>query len=46
MHGLTIDDTAQIAGIKEAITMLGGGMPEVTISGPSLLPFDYDYVAS
>lgn len=44
VHGLSIDDTAQIAAIREALAQLGSGSaPTVQIVGPTLQPYDRDY---
>jgi hypothetical protein len=41
--GLTIDDTAQVQGLKDMLKVLGGDLPQVTISMPALLPMDVGY---
>ncbi len=43
VHGLTINDTAQIKGLLDTIKALGGS-PTISITHPTLLPSDYDYV--
>ncbi len=41
--GLTIDDTAQVQGLKDMLKVLGGDLPQVTVNMPALLPMDVGY---
>lgn len=43
VHGLSIDDTAQIAALQASITELGG-LPTIGVMTPALLPSDRGYV--
>jgi len=42
VHGLTIDDTAQIAALQASIAELGG-MPSLSITFPANIPSDRGY---
>jgi len=41
--GLTIDDTAQMAGLRDLLKALGGDLPQVFVTMPALLPMDVGY---
>ncbi len=44
MQGLSLDDTAQIEAIKEALTVYGGDLPSFAVVMPGLLPMDHGFV--
>ena len=43
MQGLSLDDTAQIDAIKEALKVYGGDLPSFAVVMPDLLPMDYGF---
>ena len=43
VHGLTMDDSAQIDAIKATIRAYGGGMPSLKSAMPALIPSDRGY---
>ena len=43
MQGLSLDDTAQIEAIKEALTVYGGDLPSFAVVMPGLLPMDHGF---
>lgn len=42
-QGLSLDDTAQVAALKDLLTLYGGNEPTVTITDPARLPMDVGY---
>ena len=40
IEGLSYDDTAQVAALKEALALYGGCAPTVAVTFPALLPMD------
>lgn len=43
MQGLSLDDTAQIAAIRDLLSLYGGDLPSLAITLPSLLPSDQGF---
>lgn len=44
MQGLSLDDTAQIAALKDLLSLYGGDLPTVQSVLPALLPSDEGFV--
>jgi len=44
VEGLSLDDTAQIAALKDLLSLYGGGLPTFAVIDPARLPMDEGYV--
>lgn len=43
-NGLSLDDTAQVAQLREMLSLYGGDAPTMTVTFPALIPSDEGYV--